>query len=316
MTMIIEVIGGLALLFFGGEALIRGAVAMAKDLGISPFVIGLTIVAYGTSSPELVVSVQAALDGHPDIALGNVIGSNLSNILCVMGITAIIYPIAIDKKLSLIDGIFLSGVTAIFVLMCYFDSLNIISALLFISILIIYTFLVFRQAKKTKDNLAEKQIEEVEELLKGEISLPKAITLCIFGIALLIFGGSLLVEGASSLAKWAGLSEAAIAVTIVAFGSSAPELATSVIAAYHKNADIVFGNIIGSNLFNILGVMGATTAVKSIPIYENFLTFDLPLLLIVTFSLSIMIYLLKSLSRGIGVAFLAIYLGYLGLQLT
>ena len=315
-TTALQIIGGLILLFFGGEILVRGAVALAKDLGLSAFIIGLTVVAYGTSSPELVISVQSALDGHPDIALGNVIGSNISNMLCVIGLTAIIYPIAINKEESGFDGKIMLGVTLLLYALCALNMLNIISAVIFLGFLVGYTYFIFHneKKKKAKKHQSEETTSEIEEQMNVKLNRWQAIRLCIGGIVLLMFGGDILIKGAVELARMAGLSEAVIGVTLIAMGGSAPELITSVVAAFHKKADIVIGNIIGSNMFNILGIMGATTALESIKVDEKFLQQDLPILAITTAILLGILLTRLVFNRLLGGFFFAGYVGYLAMQ--
>lgn len=307
----LQIIGGLALLFIGGEMLVRGAVALAKELGLPIFVIGLTVVAYGTSSPEMVISVQAALGGHADIALGNVIGSNISNILCVLGLTAIISPILIDKKLSLTDSLCMLAATILLYIFCFFGDLSRITGVVFLVVLAVYTYLIFRIASKKKDNIPAEAAEEIEAQIKVKLNLWQSCGLCLVGVLLLIFGGDTLIKGAVTLAKIAGLSEAVIGVTLVAFGGSVPELVTSVIAAFHKRSEIVFGNIIGSNIFNILGIMGVTTLLRPIEVEPSFISFDLPIVVAATAFLCLLIYLRPRIPRAIGVVFFAGYVAYI-----
>lgn len=314
MVIAFQIISGLILLFLGGEILVRGAVSMAKNLGLSTFVIGLTVVAYGTSSPELVISTQAALAGHADIALGNIIGSNISNILCVMGFTALIFPIAVDKKVSGFDGWFMLGVTALLYAMCFRGVIDYITGIVFLTILVVYTYSIFKKARSENDELPEEQTKEVEENLKVKLSTPQAVMACVAGMALLMFGGNTMIEGAISLATLMGVSEAVIGVTIVAFGSSAPELATSIIAATHKKSDIVFGNIIGSNLFNIMGVLGVTSLVAPVNVSDAFLMKDIPIMAVTTAALCGIMFFLPAISRKIGLVFALGYVAYIASQ--
>jgi len=315
MIIFFQIAGGLLFLLIGGEILVRGSVSLAKGLGISPFVIGLTVVAYGTSSPELVVSIKAALEGYPDIALGNVIGSNLSNILSVLGLTALIYPITIDKKLSTIDGVFMVACTILLYLLCTTKILGLLAGIIFLVTLGLYTWLTFKTAKKQKDLAPTQQTEEIEQQIKVKLNVGQAVLACVAGIALLILGGDILIRGAVPLAKIVGLSEAAIGVTLIAFGSSAPELAISLVAAYRKHSSIVFGNIIGSNLFNILGVLGVTGIFSPVTVAEKFLIYDLLILLAVTIALFYVIYSSPKISRLTGGIFLSGYVVYIFSQL-
>lgn len=311
MLIFFQITGGLLFLVIGAEILIRGAVSLAKNMGLSPFIIGLTIVAYGTSSPELVVSAKAALDGYADIALGNVIGSNMSNILCVLGLTAIVSPVVIDKKLALVDGIFMSACTILLYLLCTTKTLGLMASVIFLFSLVVYTYITYKTAKRTKDSAPEEQTKEVEEQLKVKLGYTQSFAFCFAGSTLLIWGGHILIEGALSLARLAGLSEAVIGLTLIAFGSSAPELATSLIAAFRKHSGIVFGNIIGSNLFNILGILGITGIIAPVTVAHKFLIYDLILLLAVTFALFFIIYSFPTIRRIHGVLFASAYVAYI-----
>ena len=311
MVIALQIIGGLLLLFIGGESLIKGAVSLAKSLGMSTFIIGLTVVAYGTSSPELMISIQSALSGHPDIALGNVVGSNIANILCVLGLTALIYPIAIDKKISMFDMTFLCLITILLYGLCFLDALNQIAGIILIAILIFYTYLIFKRSKSGDQNLSSEQQEEVEEQLKTPLNLWQASAICIASFALLIIGSDILIEGSVSLARLIGISEATIGVTLVAFGGSAPELVVSIMAAIHKRSEIVFGNIIGSNLFNILGAIGITSLLHPINVDPRFVNFDLLIATAVTLILFAIIYFAPKIYRIIGAVFFASYIAYI-----
>ncbi len=292
----------------------RGAVALARDLGLSAFIIGLTIVAYGTSSPELVISIQAALDGHPDIALGNVIGSNISNILCVLGLTALIYPIAINKKESGFDGLMMLLVATALLVFGLFGEVGYLAGGTFLLVLVVYTIFIFKNASKRDHPAVESHTEEIEDQIKVHLNIWQAGLACLIGMILLMTGGSFLVEGAVALAIIAGLPESVIGVTIVAFGGSVPELVTSVIAAFHKKSDIALGNIIGSNLFNILGILGITGFIAPIAVEDKFAHIDMPIMVAVTAALFALIYFRPKISRGTGGVFFIGYAGYIGMQ--
>jgi len=308
------IIGGLLLLFAGGELLIRGAVSLAKEIGISPFVIGLTVVAYGTSSPELMISIESILEGHPDIALGNVIGSNISNILCVMGLSACIYPIMIDKKIGASEGYMVLAVTiCLAILLLTVDNFGPVIGLSFVSILCGYTIFIFWQARKKIDLLPLEQVHEVEEQMKWELTWWQAVLISIIGVGLLVAGANLLVSGTVIISRYFGVSEAAISVTLVAFGGSVPELVTSVVAAVHKKSEIVLGNILGSNLFNILGILGITSLVKPIEVSEKF-ALDAYIVMLVTLILTLTILWRNRISRSLGAVWFASYLFYVYAQ--
>lgn len=310
MITLLQVAGGLLLLFLGGEVLVRGSVSLAKNFGISTFVIGLTVVAYGTSSPEMLISIQAVLDGYPDIATGNVIGSNISNILCVLGLTALVYPVAIDKNSNLKDTIFVMFVSILFYVMCILNLVSIYTGVLFILILVIYTFNLINNSKKKRNEIVVQEGDVPDVLYKT----PIAIILCFVGFALLVVGANFMIEGAVKLAKIAGVSEAIIGVTLVAFGGSVPELATSVVAAFRKNSEIALGNILGSNLFNILGIIGFSSLLKTIPVNPNFIKFDLPVMVISMLSMLLVVYFRPTLSRVVGGLFFISYIGYVSYQ--
>jgi cation:H+ antiporter len=317
MLIAFQVLGGLAILFIGGEMLVKGASSLARALGIPSFVIGLTVVAYGTSSPELVISIEAVLKDHADIALGNVIGSNISNILCVMGLSALIYPIALDKQLGRSESIVVFISTGILALILLFlDDIARLAGVLFIVLLSAYTWFIFSQAKKTKSPLPKEQAEEVESHISVRLNGWQASVVCIVGALLLVFGANLLVNGTVELSRMFGISEAAIGVTLVAFGGSVPELVTSVIAAFHRKSEIVLGNILGSNLFNILGILGITSLVKPIAISEKFASLDVWVLLVVTLMLVLTVFWRNAIGRVLGASWFTMYALYVYVQFT
>lgn len=306
MNSILQILAGLILLFVGGESLIKGAVAIAKKLGLSTFMIGLTIVAYGTSSPELIISAKAAIGGFPDIALGNVIGSNISNIFCVVGLTALIYPIAVDKNESGFDLKIMLISTMMIGAACLFGFINYIAAVIFLVFLTVYTIYIFK-----KQRTITVEVTDIEE---ESSSLPLAIVFLIAGILLLMFGADLLVKGAVVLAKTAGISEGVIGVTLVALGGSMPELVTSVVAAWRKKSDIVLGNVIGSNLFNVLGIIGITGIIEPITVDSKFIEVDIPVLFIASVALVFLVFNFKSITRLHGLLLFAGYALYIAMQ--
>lgn len=309
-----QIIGGLFLLFLGGEALVRGAVSLAEKLGISTLIIGLTIVAYGTSAPELVVSAQAALKGLPDIALGNIIGSNISNILLVLGISALIFPIKTDAILLKREAPLLLIVTAILIGFAFTGSINMWHGIIFLIITLIYTIYIFSVAKKTGDKTLIQQTEEVEEHLSAKPSYKEALIYLPIGMVMLVYGADILVDGSSTLARLWGISEATIGVTIVAIGSSAPELVTSVIAALKKENDVAIGNIMGSCLFNIMGILGITALIMDVSVGQRFLDYDLWVLFGTTILFLVFMYRQGNITRVEGSIMFALYLAYLGSQ--
>jgi len=261
---ILYILIGLVLLVLGGEYLVRSSVALSFKLNLSRMVIGLTVVSFATSAPELLVSVNAALDGYSDISLGNVIGSNIANIGLVMGITAVIAPLVIDRdfyKFNWPVMMFLS--VALYVLLSTGNELDRLEGGVFILLLLIYLFLLIRRARG--GGRAKASPEEVDDTLAVVSNVKIVLWLVIGGLAL--WGGSeLLVNGAVDLATTLGVSERVIAVTMIAVGTSVPELAASVIAALKKEKAISLGNLIGSNIFNIASVLGITAVIQPIAV--------------------------------------------------
>jgi len=256
------VIAGLALLVVGGDFLVRAAVGLSFKLKLSKLVIGMTVVSFATSAPELLVSLQAALDGVSDIALGNVIGSNIANIGLVLGITAIISPLAVDKDFYKLNWPMM--MLSSFVLYYFLWNDNILTAIegaiLFIALIVFLIILINSSRKSTKENM-----EEVDDAL-AVVSNFKIVMWLLIGAAGLYFGSDWLVEGAKQLATTIGISDYAISVTVIAIGTSVPELAASVIAALKKEKALSLGNLIGSNIFNIASVLGLTAVIKPIAV--------------------------------------------------
>jgi cation:H+ antiporter len=259
---ILKLIVGLLILIFGGDFLVKGAVALAIRMKISMVVVGLTVVSFATSAPEMIVSVYAALSGHPDMAIGNVIGSNIANISLVLGLTAIIFPLSFKQRLYKFDVPVMLIVTALFIVFLHTDSSLVRwEGIIFIAVLIVFTvYLIARSRKEDKLN---------EPIAENQLSLAKLLSFLILGSVCLYIGSRLLVDSASSLASALGVTDRVISVSIVAFGTSVPELAASIIAAYKKEKEMSLGNLIGSNIFNILAVLGVTSIIHPIHVVES-----------------------------------------------
>lgn len=306
---ILLIILGLGILILGAEGLVRGSASMAKKWGVSSLVIGLTIVAFGTSTPELVVNMFSAVRGSTDIAIGNIVGSNISNILLILGISAIVYPLSVKKSTVTREIPFaLLGMILVFTMgndMFFdgtgFNAITRTDGFSLMAIFIIFLFYIFGLAKKG----------EVEEEEVKIYSWPKSILFTIAGLALLVLGGQLLVDNAIILARLAGLSEALIGLTIVAIGTSLPELATSVVAAYHKHVDIAIGNIVGSNIFNVFWILGLTGTMLQMPFNPN-VNIDILVGIGATVLLFIFMFIgtKRKLNRWQGVMFLLLYIAY------
>lgn len=299
---------GLILLYFGAESLVRGSSRLALRLGVTPLVVGLTVVAFGTSAPELVVSVKASFAHQEGIALGNVIGSNIFTIAVILGLTALIQPIRIQRQLVRFDGPLMIGVTLLCILFFLNDRLARWEAgILFLGI-IAYTTISVVLARRAHSSTAE------ATGVANASAQPKRLVLdllfIVLGLGLLVYGAHLFVEGAIALARTWGVSEAIIGLTIVAAGTSLPELVTSVVAAIRKEDDIAVGNIIGSNIFNILGVLGAAGLVN--PLTGGGVTpVDFAAMLGLAVLLLPMMIIGKNISRLEGGILLASYGGYL-----
>ncbi|GER60005.1 calcium/sodium antiporter [Patiriisocius marinus] len=253
---------GLVLLVVGGEFLVRAAVGLSFKLKLSKMVIGLTVVSFATSAPELLVSIQAALDGFSDISLGNVIGSNIANIGLVLGITAIIAPLSIDKDFYKFNWpVMMIMSIALYFILSSGNVITAIEGLILLLMLAVYLFVLIRRARKQTNN--EESLDEVDDKLATVSNFKIGIWLLIGGAAL-YFGSEFLVKGAVDLATTLGISERVIAVTMIAVGTSVPELAASVIAALKKEKALSLGNLIGSNIFNIASVLGVTALIQPI----------------------------------------------------
>jgi cation:H+ antiporter len=255
MFIALTIIGGFIILTFGAEALVRGASAVALRLGIAPLIIGLTIVAFGTSAPELAVSIKSALAGNPGIALGNVVGSNIVNIGLILAITALIRPITVRSQMVKRDIPLMIGASVLMWFLLLDGEVSFIDGAILFSALVSYLAFSYVSAKHHPEDLDLDTRPQHPGL---------SIALIIIGIAMLVGGGILFVNGAVDLAKQFGISEVIIGLTIVAIGTSMPELVTSVMAALKGQSDIAIGNVVGSNIFNVLGILGATALIHPV----------------------------------------------------
>jgi cation:H+ antiporter len=259
--MYLLVLGGLICLLVGGEALVRGSVSVARKLNISEFVIGLTLVGFGTSVPELVTSLQAVERGAVGIAVGNVIGSNVANIMLVLAIAALIAPIAVHPEAIRRDGAVMIGATLLLCALLWFDQFTRIGGLVLVGLLIAYLGFSLL-ADQTRGGPAAGLHEAEGETVTAHYGLVTGLLFAAIGLAGVVAGANMLVSGSVSLARSFGISETVIGLTIVAIGTSLPELATTIVAAYRRKADVAVGNIIGSNIFNILGILGITALIQ------------------------------------------------------
>jgi cation:H+ antiporter len=297
----IYVIAGLIGLFFGGEALVRGSVGIARRMAIPPLLIGLTVVGFGTSTPELLVSVDAALRGAPDIAIGNIVGSNIANMLLIVGVTCLVWPIAVSGSTLRRDtAVMVIGVLALVPIFAIGEMGRFAGGLL-VTGLASYLIWAYLQP-------GDATVEDIDA--PPPVSALVSVLWVVGGLVVLMFGARFLVDGSVSIARGFGVSEAFIGLTIVAVGTSLPELATSVIAAFRRQSEIAIGNIVGSNIFNVLGILGITALIKPIPVADRFLNFDLPIMIMVSLILTILLLTRPVIGRKVGLAGLAGYAVY------
>ena len=305
---IIYLLAGLVLLYFGAEGLVRGSSSLALRLGLSPLVVGLTVVAFGTSSPELMVSLRAALAGQSDISVGNVVGSNICNIGLILGLCALITPVATSSQIVRIDIPIMLGITALSLVLMADGNIGRTEGIIFVFILVAYvTFSIYLARRQPADALGAEFGEEVKISKRG---LAIDIAMVIGGLALLVFGARFLVDGAIIIARTYGWSEALIGLTIVAIGTSLPELATSLLAAIKKESDIAVGNIVGSNVFNILAILGIASLITPLS-GAGFSNVDYAVMTAFAVILLPMAWSGRTLSRPEGTILLLGYFGYM-----
>lgn len=281
----VMIAGGLCLLIAGGEFLVRGAANAAARLGMSPLLIGLTLVGFGTSMPELVTSIEASLLGAPGIAIGNIVGSNIANILLILGLAALITPITVGRQALARDGVIVLVCSVVFVVVGFaFDFGRPVGAA-FIAALLGYLYYAYRQEvagapvghtaafekREAHDEVFHRHMDRGTERMAA---VWKPLVLAVIGLGIVVLGGKILVEGAIGLARGANVSETVIGLTIVAIGTSLPELVTSVIAALRRHGDVALGNILGSSIYNILGIAGFTALISPTVIPAEIATFD------------------------------------------
>lgn len=274
-------IGGLVLLVFGGDYLVKGGSGLALKFNVSPMLTGITIVALGTSAPELLVSMSAALKGKPDIALGNVVGSNIANIGLILGVTAMIFPIAIRKRTLSFDFSVMMAAGILLLIIGFTGQVSRIGGVAFIGLLVAY--IVFSYMREYRLNSTKDRSLDIDTAVQQK-PLFTLMFYVVLGSVALVFGAKWLVEGAEALARNFGVSERVIAITLVAFGTSVPELAASVIAAFKGERDLSLGNLIGSNLYNILAVLGITSLIQPIEVSPKIMEVDIWWMLGISFA--------------------------------
>jgi cation:H+ antiporter len=303
-------VAGLVLLLGGGELLVRGAVGLAQRLGVSPLVIGLTVVGFGTSTPELVACIEAVLLGAPAIAVGNVVGSNIANVLLILGVAAALRPLVTRRRSFQRDGPVLLAATILLVALCQYEVIGRTAGSVAVAGLLAYLLYSY-VAERRLMAAGHSPSAAGDEAAIGGGSLPLALLATVLGIAAVLLGARLLVLSAVELARLWGISEAVIGLTLVAVGTSLPELATVAAAAWRNQGDVAFGNIVGSNIFNSLGIIGITALVEPIAVPATIAGFDVWVMLGVVGILVVFAVTGWRVSRSEGVVLLLAYAAYL-----
>lgn len=304
---------GVILLVAGAEMLVRGASKLAIVAGISPLIIGLTVVAFGTSAPEMAVSIMSGLAGQADIALGNVVGSNIFNVLFILGISAVVTPLVVCQQLVRLDVPLMIAVSILLLVMGSDGRISNIEGTFLFLLLIIYTFFLFAQSKqKNKKIQADCPMPLGEKQAMPLKAWAANILLILSGLVLLVLGSQWMIDGARAIALLFGISELVIGLTIVAAGTSLPELATSIIASLRGERDIAVGNVVGSNIFNILGVLGLSSIVspEGITVHAAAWNFDIPLMIVVAIACLPIFFTGHIIARWEGFLFLGYYATY------
>lgn len=314
MTLAQLLLSGITLLLLGGHYLVRHAVELAARLNLPPLVIGLTIVAFGTSAPELVISVGAVLTGHDDIVIGNIIGSNIANLLLVLAVSALIFPVRVVRRTVGREGAILTGATALFGWLCWNGQVSPVEGGVLLASLGVYMAFAFLAPPKAASGQAEVEVTAMtgaanDRGLRG--SLIFNILAISLSLAALAGGSQLFVDGAVQLSLLLGVSEAVIGLTVVAVGTAAPEIVTAAVAAWNRHTDVAIGNVIGSSIFNLLGIAGVTALVSPIAVGAQFIETDIGILLAATAGVILLALALGRLGRRAGLLLLTAYAAYI-----
>ncbi len=304
----LQLFGGFLLLIGGAEFLVRGAVQLAARLGVSPLIIGMTVVAYCTTMPELFVSVEAAFRGAPGIAIGNIVGSNICNLLLILGAAACVHPILVGPREVRFEGAAVIGVTLLFLLLALSGALGMADGALLLACLAAFTVVSYRRARRGGGAVGRE--EEATEARPAWMALG-ALAL---GLACVVGGSNLLVEGAVGLARLLGVSEAVIGVTVVAVGTSLPELATAVVSAWRRHPEVAVGNVLGANIFNLLAIGGVVSVLHPLAVPERLLELGVWTMLAATLALVCRLMLRGRLGRPAGLLCLAVYAAYVTVE--
>ncbi|MCF3936378.1 calcium/sodium antiporter [Acuticoccus sp. M5D2P5] len=307
MILTLQIVGGLFGLLIGGELLVRGASAVAVRLGISPLVVGVVIVGLGTSAPELVTCVRAALAGAPGIAVGNIVGSNIANILLILGIAALMRPIFTSREVVIRDGSIVVISAIAFALAAASGMITRPIGGVFVAALAVYLVWTVR-----RDRRSAAEFDDVPASSGTPLAL--SVVFLLAGLGLVIVGAEYLVQGAVATARHYNISEEVIGLTLVAVGTSLPELATSVVAALKRHSEIALGNVLGSNVYNTIGIGGVTALVQPVPVSGTMRTFDIPLMVAISLILVIVVATGRRVTRWEGGVLLGLYAVYIAMQ--
>lgn len=324
LTNVLLVVGGIALLTCGGEALVRGAASLARAIGMSSLVVGLTVVAFATSAPELAVSTGAALSGSPGLAVGTVVGSNIVNVLLMLGLAAVVVPLMVNSRLVRTDLPVMIGLSVAMLLLALDGTFTRLDGAIFFGALVAYVVWTGFRVRKGRQEVAAGPVEEADDgertrrlpALRATKTRSTAtdLVLMVVGVGLLVGGAQLVVNGSTEIAESFGVSDLVIGLTVVAIGTSTPELATSLIAAARGEGDLAVGNIVGSNIFNIGGVLGITALIapEGVRVDSAALNFDIPVMVAVALVLLPLAFTGFVISRFEGVVLVAFYVAYVG----
>jgi cation:H+ antiporter len=326
---LIYIVSGIALLTFGGDLVVRGSVTLAIKLGISKVLVGMIVVGFGTSAPELLVSISATLSGSPDIAVGNVVGSNIANFLLILGLALLITPVFCKDPVIKRDALAVIGAGGIFMFFARDGQIIAVEGGIMLAIMLSYLGASIMASWQTpvsitpestpdavQDQAGDSTYSHEAEEYDSERSVASCVMLCIVGMIMLVSGADLLVEGASAVARSFAISEAVIGLTLVAVGTSLPELAAMIAAALKRHDDVIVGNIIGSTLFNILSILGITALIAPLAVAKQIIVVDIPISVMITVVIGAGLVFLSRLPRFFGVIMLAAYVIYLFWQFS
>lgn len=305
-----QLLGGLVLLVYAGDALVRGAVSMSRRLNIPPMIVGLTVIAFGTSAPELMVAIDAVLTGVPTLALGNVVGSNIANIWLVIGLPAVITPLVCRQTPKFYHNMIVMILATLgFIAVAFTGEFTAIKGMILLAGLLV--FLIY-SSRQNKGDISYKEIlEDLDGVPERPDSFRFSLLIILAGLVGLSIGAHFFVAGAVDFARILGVSEAVIGLTLVALGTSIPELVTVIAATMHRQCDVAIGNIIGSNIFNLLGIIGVASLIGDIPVPQGFLNFDLWVMLLAALTFLPFAVLRKNVTRPAGIMFFLAYVVYI-----